>query len=93
MLGQAKQKPVIISVVHFDSRMVYLFKQDSVIRKQYLKIRSQLLQQRYGVSCEQTSVRSRSISARSSSRVGTLCAVFKVHCCALYLCFCFFIIL
>ncbi|PSN32818.1 WD repeat-containing protein 13 [Blattella germanica] len=43
--------------------------EDSLIRKQYLKIRNQLLQQRYGVSCDQTSIRSRSISARSSSRI------------------------
>ncbi|XP_021919906.1 WD repeat-containing protein 13-like isoform X2 [Zootermopsis nevadensis] len=42
---------------------------DSVIRKHYLRIRSQLLQQRYGVSCEQSSIHSRSISARSSSRI------------------------
>lgn len=53
-------------------KAVYLFKQESSIRKQYLKIRSQLLQQRYGVSCDQSSIHSRSISVRSSSRVGRL---------------------
>ncbi|PNF16687.1 WD repeat-containing protein 13 [Cryptotermes secundus] len=43
--------------------------EESPIRKQYLKIRSQLLQQRYGVSCDQSSIHSRSISVRSSSRI------------------------
>ncbi|XP_013792502.1 WD repeat-containing protein 13-like [Limulus polyphemus] len=38
------------------------------IRKQYLRIRSQLLAQRYGVTIDQTSIRSRSLGARSSSR-------------------------
>lgn len=39
------------------------------IRKQYLRIRSQLLSQRYGVPPDQGSIRSRSLGARSNSRV------------------------
>ncbi|KAK7794662.1 hypothetical protein R5R35_003780 [Gryllus longicercus] len=42
---------------------------EPAIRKQYIKLRGQLLQKRYGVSCDQTSIRSRSVSARSSSRI------------------------
>lgn len=41
--------------------------EDTVLRKQYIKIRSQLLQHRYGLSFDQSSLRSR--SARSSSRI------------------------
>ncbi|XP_075232172.1 WD repeat-containing protein 13-like [Lycorma delicatula] len=43
--------------------------EESATRKQYLRIRAQLLQQRYGTSYDQTSLHSRSFSARSSSRV------------------------
>ncbi|XP_042910127.1 WD repeat-containing protein 13 [Parasteatoda tepidariorum] len=39
-----------------------------VARKQYLRLRNQLLSQRYGVCLDQTSVRSQSMSARSNSR-------------------------
>lgn len=39
------------------------------VRKQYLRIRNQLLSQRYGVSLDQSSIRSRSMGARSNSRV------------------------
>lgn len=42
---------------------------DPVVRKQYLKLRSQLLAKRYGLVTEQSSVRSRSLSARSNSRI------------------------
>ncbi|PRD35757.1 UNVERIFIED_CONTAM: Wdr13 [Trichonephila clavipes] len=38
-------------------------------RKQYLRLRNQLLTQRYGVSLDQSSLRSRSMGARSNSRV------------------------
>ncbi|GIX94395.1 WD repeat-containing protein 13 [Caerostris darwini] len=38
-------------------------------RKQYLRLRNQLLAQRYGVSLDQSSLRSRSMGARSNSRV------------------------
>ncbi|XP_035217749.1 WD repeat-containing protein 13-like isoform X2 [Stegodyphus dumicola] len=40
-----------------------------VARKQYLRLRNQLLAQRYGVSLDQASLRSRSMGARSNSRV------------------------
>uniref|UniRef100_A0A1B6KAF4 WD repeat-containing protein 55 homolog n=1 Tax=Graphocephala atropunctata TaxID=36148 RepID=A0A1B6KAF4_9HEMI len=43
--------------------------EDTPLRKQYLKVRSQLLQQRYGLAYDQASMQSRSMSARSSSRV------------------------
>ncbi|XP_054718052.1 WD repeat-containing protein 13-like [Uloborus diversus] len=43
--------------------------QSPTARKQYLRIRNQLLAQRYGVSLDQTSLRSRSMGARSNSRV------------------------
>nr|CAD7455170.1 unnamed protein product [Timema tahoe] len=43
---------------------------ESAVRKQYLKVRSQLLQKRYGVSCDQGQS-SRSMSIRSNSRVNT----------------------
>ncbi|XP_068084432.1 WD repeat-containing protein 13 [Anabrus simplex] len=43
--------------------------EDPTFRKQYLKLRGLLLQQRYGVNCDQNSIRSRSISAKSSSRI------------------------
>ncbi|XP_067140482.1 WD repeat-containing protein 13-like [Centruroides vittatus] len=40
-----------------------------IVRKQYLRLRSQLLSQRYGVSLDQGSIRSRSLGARSNSRI------------------------
>uniref|UniRef100_A0A1B6CKI7 WD repeat-containing protein 55 homolog n=1 Tax=Clastoptera arizonana TaxID=38151 RepID=A0A1B6CKI7_9HEMI len=43
--------------------------EDLNLRKQYLRIRSQLLQQRYGPTFDQTSINSRSFSIRSNSRV------------------------
>ncbi|RZF33855.1 hypothetical protein LSTR_LSTR008978 [Laodelphax striatellus] len=43
--------------------------EESAFKRHYLRIRSQLLQQRYGTSFDQTSLHSRSFSARSSSRV------------------------
>ncbi|CAG2069107.1 unnamed protein product, partial [Timema podura] len=42
--------------------------EESAVRKQYLKVRSQLLQKRYGVSCDQGQS-SRSMSIRSNSRI------------------------
>nr|CAD7262953.1 unnamed protein product [Timema shepardi] len=41
---------------------------ESAVRKQYLKVRSQLLQKRYGVSCDQGQS-SRTMSIRSNSRI------------------------
>ncbi|XP_054271670.1 WD repeat-containing protein 13-like [Macrosteles quadrilineatus] len=43
--------------------------EDTNLRRQYLKIRCQILQQRYGLGYDQASMQSRSMSARSSSRV------------------------
>nr|CAD7430899.1 unnamed protein product [Timema monikensis] len=42
--------------------------EESAVRKQYLKVRSQLLQKRYGVSCDQGQS-SRTMSIRSNSRI------------------------
>ncbi|XP_065221833.1 WD repeat-containing protein 13-like [Planococcus citri] len=44
-------------------------KDDTGLRKQYLRIRTQLLQQRYNVLLDQASISSRSVSVRSGSRI------------------------
>lgn len=48
----------------------YPKKEDTQIRRQYVKLRTQILQQRYGISfSDQASLRSLNISARSNSRI------------------------
>nr|CAD7204514.1 unnamed protein product [Timema douglasi] len=64
--GRVDQVKDVLLSPHLRNRDHHLL--ESAVRKQYLKVRSQLLQKRYGVSCDQGQS-SRTMSIRSNSRI------------------------
>nr|CAD7442021.1 unnamed protein product [Timema bartmani] len=67
MGGELANASVVLSSTAEDGEIEVRIS-ESAVRKQYLKVRSQLLQKRYGVSCDQGQS-SRSMSIRSNSRI------------------------